>query len=264
MKKLLNNNSAYLTRNKKVKLLSKKFPTIIFYCRFLHVIFKASSKAKRGKFSYEDLCSSSLKVIKSLNSVGVEFDIKGIENIKQIEPPFVIIANHMSMLETVVMPAVIQQISKVTFVIKQSLLDYPVFKHIMRSYDPIAVSRKNPRQDLKIVIAEGMEKLKEGISIIIFPQTTRAISFDSSKFNTIGIKLAKKSNLPIIPLALLTDAWANGKYLKDFGKIDPIKKVYFSFGKPIFVKSGGRNEHKAVIQFISNKLEKWKDERNKI
>ena len=49
-----------------------------------------------GKFSYEDLCSSCLKVIKSLNSVGVDFDINGIENIKQIEPPFVIIANRMS------------------------------------------------------------------------------------------------------------------------------------------------------------------------
>jgi 1-acyl-sn-glycerol-3-phosphate acyltransferase len=131
----------------------------------------------------------------------------------------------------------------------------------MRSRDPIAVSRTNPRQDLKAVLEGGMDRLKRGISIIVFPQTTRARSIDPTRFNTIGVKLAKRANVPIVPLALLTDAWGNGKYLNDIGKIDSSKNVYFAFGEPMWVQGRGTDEHQAIIHFISRKLQEWKDER---
>ncbi len=107
----------------------------------------------------------------------------------------------------------------------------------------------------------GAERLKRGISIIAFPQTTRTLSFDPVQFNTIGIKLARKANVPVVPLALFTDAWGNGKYLKDFGKIDASKKVYFAFGEPMWVQGRGSDEHQAIISFISRKLQEWKEER---
>jgi 1-acyl-sn-glycerol-3-phosphate acyltransferase len=127
----------------------------------------------------------------------------------------------------------------------------------MRSRDPIAVTRTNPRHDLKAVLEGGVDRLKQGISIIVFPQTTRTHSFDPTQFNTIGVKLAQRANVPVVPLALLSDAWGNGKYFKDFGKIDPSKKVYFAFGKPMWVQGRGTNEHQAIIQFISRKLQEW-------
>ena len=137
-----------------------------------------------------------------------------------------------------------------TFVVKQSLLDYPVFKHIMRSRDPIAVDRKNPRNDFKAVMQGGVERLKAGTSIIVFPQTTRTPSFDPKNFNTIGIKLAKKAGVPVIPIGLLTDAWRNGKHIKDFGKIDPSKNVLFSFREPLWIQGRSDKEHAEIIEFI--------------
>ena len=164
----------------------------------------------------------------------------------------------MSTLETVTLPIIIHPIRKVTFIIKQDLLEYPIFKHIMLARDPIAVGRTNPRQDLKAVMEGGVERLKNGISIIVFPQTTRMPSIDPAQFNTIGIKLAKKADVPIIPLALLSDAWGTGKYIKDLGKIDPSKPVHFSFGEPIRVQGRGTEEHKTIIHFIESKLEEWR------
>jgi 1-acyl-sn-glycerol-3-phosphate acyltransferase len=142
-------------------------------------------------------------------------------------------------------------------VVKQSLLDYPIFKHVMRFCDPVAVSRTNPREDFKAVMTGGKARLEKGVSIIVFPQTTRTVAFDPEQFNTIGVKLAQKAKVPIIPLALKTDAWGNGKHLKDFGRIDISKIVHFAFGAPIQVQGRGSDEHQQIIDFIQQKQDEW-------
>ena len=55
----------------------------------------------------------------------------------------------------------------------------------------------------------------------------------------------------------MTDAWGNGKVFKEFGKIDPRKKVHFCFGKPLKIESNGSKEHNEVLDFIKNKLLEW-------
>jgi 1-acyl-sn-glycerol-3-phosphate acyltransferase len=192
----------------------------------------------------------------------VHFEITGIEHIAKLDTPFVVIANHTSLLETVAFPSIVRPLRRVTFVVKQSLLEYPVFKHILRTRDPIAVSRTNPRHDLKVVLKEGTERLSRGIPIIIFPQTTRTLEFDPSRFSTLGIKLARRADVPVVPMALLTDAWSNGRILKDFGRIYPSKDVHFAFGEPLWIQDRGVEEHQAVIDFITSKLQVWRAERS--
>jgi 1-acyl-sn-glycerol-3-phosphate acyltransferase len=82
------------------------------------------------------------------------------------------------------------------------------------------------------------------------------------KFNSIGIKLAKRAGVAVVPLALKTDAWAPGKFLKDFGPIDPSRKVHFAFGEPVSVEGSGREQHETVVAFIQGKLEEWNKEEN--
>ncbi|NOZ61022.1 MAG: 1-acyl-sn-glycerol-3-phosphate acyltransferase [Calditrichaeota bacterium] len=260
MKRLEFKNSVYLTKLEKISLFSKLFPSLTFYSSFLAVVFRSSSLAKKGKYDNEAWMDASYQVLRALEKRGATFEITGIDHLQKLNSPCVIIGNHMSMMETIVMASIVQPIKNITFIVKQSLLDYPVFKHIMRSRDPIAVTRTNPRQDLKAVLEGGLEKIKKGISIIVFPQTTRTVNFDPDQFSTIGVKLAQKANAPIIPLAVKTDAWGNGKWLKDFGKIDPAKPVKFAFGPPIQVKEKGSDAHEAVKDFIISKLKEWEKE----
>lgn len=250
-------NGTYLTRAHNIPLFSGMLPSLNFYRQVVSVIFRASSKAKHSKYGTDDWANSSHEVFLALESVGVKIEITGIDNFSAIDGPCVFVSNHMSTLETMILPAIIAQFRDVTFVVKQSLVDYPVFKYVMRSRDPITVGRTNPRDDLKAVMEGGAERLKAGRSIVIFPQTTRAAVFDPKLFNTIGIKLAKRAGVPIVPIALKTDAWGNGRFLKDFGKIDPSKKVFFAFGKPLMVKDRGDEEHAGIIEFISSKLKEW-------
>lgn len=215
---------------------------------------------KNNQYNYKEWSDSSYDVLKVLEGSGVAFEIDGVDHLRQLDSPCVIVGNHMSFIETVVLPIMIVPFRKVTFVIKESLLTYPVFKHIMSSRKPIAVTRTNPRQDLKTVMSEGLDRLQRGISIIVFPQTTRSHEFDPKQLSTIGVKLAKKAGVPVVPLALKTDALRNGKVLKDFGRLDPSLKVFFSFGRPLEITGRGDEGHQAVLDFIQSRLNAWKED----
>lgn len=250
------NHTTYLTKPASVSVFSRQFPSLSFYPALVSTVYRASIKARRGIFDYDAWGASSLEVLRRLEKVGVQFHISGFEHVKAVDGPVIFIGNHLSVLETMILPSLIVPYRPVTYVVKQSLVEYPVFKHVMRSRNPIVVTRTNPRKDLKAVLGEGQERLSRGVSIIIFPQTTRT-AFDPRQFSTIGIKLAKRSGVPVIPLALLTDAWGNGKRLKDFGKIDPAKKVYLAFGKQLEIDGKGTEEHQFVIDFIQDHLAQW-------
>ena len=247
----------YTTDPVKRSWLARMFPSVAFYLPFMRVVIRASAQCRKGRYAGADWCSSSLAILRLLEGVGARVEISGTEHLETVGGPCVIVGNHMSLLETMILPVIIQSIRDVTFVVKQSLLEYPIFKYVMRSRDPVAVSRTNPREDFKAVMAGGKARLEDGISIIVFPQTTRTVTFEPEQFNTIGVKLAQKAKVPVIPLALKTDAWGNGRLLKDFGRIDTSKTIYFAFGEPIEIQGRGSDEHQQVIDFIQKKQDEW-------
>jgi len=244
----------YQTKN---RAGSTSFPSLIFYSHLLCIIYRAGRLAKKGRYDGSNWMDSSYEVMQQLEKVGVRIEISGIENLVKVGGAAVIIGNHMSMMETLLLPVIVQPVKPVTFVVKETLLSYPVFKYVMRSRNPIAVTRTNPRQDLKTVLSEGLDRLQRDISIIVFPQTTRSHVFDAKQMSSIGVKLAKKAGVPIVPLALKTDCWQNGQKFKDFGKLDISKTAHFAFGQAITVAGKGDEEHAIVNAFIEGKLKEW-------
>ena len=258
MKSITYTNSKYVTSHKNVSFMARVAPSFSFYLSFVNIVLSAAFIAKRGKYSDTGWVNSSYGVLQLLEKVGMRVEVSGIEHLQSHDGPCVIIGNHMSMMETMLLPTIIMPFRKITFVVKESLLHYPVFKYVMRSRNPIAVSRTNPRQDLKTVMTEGVARLKEGRSVVVFPQTTRSHIFEASQMSSIGVKLAKRAGVPIIPLALKTDAWTNGTRFKDFGRIDTTKPSCFAFDKPIFVEGKGAKEQEVVNNFIEEKLREWR------
>jgi 1-acyl-sn-glycerol-3-phosphate acyltransferase len=231
--------------------------TLAFYLDVLGVVFRSSHRAKQGRYGDAEWVDSSLDIINALEHAGCSFHIEGMDNIRALGGPAVFVANHMSTLETFVLPALINPVRRCTFVIKPSLVDYPVFKHVMRTRNPVVVTRDNPRLDLQTVLEEGARRLAQGTSIVLFPQTTRSDAFDPAKFNSLGVKLAKNAGVPIVPVALKTDAWANGTVFKDFGPINPLSPIHIRFAPPIAVEGNGRDAQDAAVRFISEHLARW-------
>jgi 1-acyl-sn-glycerol-3-phosphate acyltransferase len=250
-------NGKYSSPDFEPGFLTKLFKDPIFVVKIADIVIRASNAAKFDIYGDEEWLGSSYEAFNLLESLGVKFEITGVDNIENINGPSVFVANHMSTLETFIMPAFTQPYNRVTFVIKDTLMKTPFFKDVVGSRDPIVVSRTNPKEDYKIVMTEGLKRLQSGTSVIVFPQTTRSPKFDVEQFNSIGVKLAKKANVPVVPVALKTDAWQNGKLIKDFGGIDPSKKVYFNIDKPMMIKGNGKEEHQKIIDFILDNLKKW-------
>ena len=232
---------------------------VVFKYKFLRINFHARKLSVRGQYPTEEWARSSLNVMRLLESCGGRFHVKGLENIRNCEGPVVFIGNHMSTLETMVLPFLMSPIKDVTFVVKDALVKSWAFGPVMKSRDPIIVSRHNSREDLVNVITRGQEILAGGRSVAIFPQSTRRIEFRPEEFNSLGVKLASKAGVKVIPFALKTDFWLNGRFVKDLGPLDAANRdVYFSFGEPMVIKGNGKEENNQIIAFIQKELTGFK------
>ncbi len=251
---ILTEKDVYITPEGNKKSL---FPSLKFYLKLIKIVYSANRKAVMGLYDGINHTAASLQVLHALESVGVRVRVEGIDNIKKADTPVVFVANHMSSMETMILPAFIYPIKPVVYIIKKELTNFPLFGKVVSANEPIVVTRKNPRQDLTTVLTEGAKRLSGGKSIIIFPQKTRIKYFKENEFNTLGVKLARRNNVYLIPTALLTDAWGNGKLIKDFGKIDPGKNVFVSFGEPFKVENNPAEAHRRVLEFIKNKFTEW-------
>jgi 1-acyl-sn-glycerol-3-phosphate acyltransferase len=255
----LKSTFSYQTTPKR-RFLAKTVPGLaatIYYSRLMVLIGGSSWVAKRGGYSNEQWCRDSHSVFGIVESAGGRLHCSGLKKMARQSGPFVFIANHMSMLDTLLLPGLILPFHRATFVIKEGLLHYPVFGWMMKAVNPIAVKRQNPRKDLKTVLEEGQRHLSQNCSVVIFPQATRSVSFDPATFNTLGIKLARKAGVPVVPVVLKTDFQQNGKYIKEMGPVLPKQPVHVRFGGPMIVEGNGHSTHLAVIDFIETHLRKW-------
>jgi 1-acyl-sn-glycerol-3-phosphate acyltransferase len=248
---------SYSTPENIKKRFSALFPALGFYPRLLNVVVRGGSLAKQGKYDGVEWNKSSLNTIRALEYCGVRFEISGLEHVMNLHRPCIFTANHMSTLETFALPCLIQNYQKVTFVIKDTLLSYPYFGPLLGALDPVVVTRRDARTDLKAMLDGGAERIANGHSIIIFPQGTRNLVFKPREFNSIGTKLARKTGAPVMPIALRSDAWGNGWLLKDFGWVRPQLTVRFKFGPAMDVTGNGKEEHAATLDFIATNLKNW-------
>ena len=228
-----------------------------FVIRYGSIILRDRKVAMEGNYDKETWAATSNDIFRLIEECGGRFHLTGLDNLHNCKEPVVFIGNHMSTLETMVLPCIIAPVMDVTFIVKKSLVEHRFFGPIMKAREPIIVGRTNSREDFKKVMTEGPELLAKGISIVVFPQSTRKDEFIPSEFNSLGVKLAKKANVKVLPVAIKTDFWGHGKFLKDLGPIHRNKPIYMDFGKPMEVTGSGKEEHEKIIEFISSSLVNW-------
>jgi 1-acyl-sn-glycerol-3-phosphate acyltransferase len=235
-------------------LLDNRF---YFTLKYANVVLRTRKEAIRKVYDTKAWTDSSIEILRFIEKTGGIFHITGMENITKAADPALFISNHMSTLETMILPSIIGPHKELTFVVKESLVKHPIFGDVMRSRNPVVVGRTDPRKDFEAVMNDGVELLKNGISIVIFPQSTRSVEFKPEEFNSLGVKLARKANVNIVPIALKTDFWGNGKLIKELGQIDHRKHIHIKFGEPMLVSGNGKEENQRIIDFIQSSLKEW-------
>jgi len=228
---------------------------IYYIIGFLKVILRYREETLSGRFNTATWSRAAMDCFRLMESCGGIFNITGLDKPRSVSGPVVFIANHMSTMETLILPALVFPEKNAIFVIKQQLRDLPLFGPYVQ--DCIAVTRKSPADDFKQVMTLGAEKIAQGFSVIIFPQATRSTVFKPEKFNTLGVKLARRAKVPVIPVALKTDFWGTGSLIKDFGPINSGQTIHVEYGPPITVSGSGKNEHAQIVAFIKSRLLGW-------
>lgn len=146
---------------------------------------------------------------------GIDYQVWGREHLPA--PPYVILAKHQSAWETIAFQEIFPP---QVWVLKRELLWIPFFGWGLRLTDPIAIDRRAGRRALDQLVAQGIERLKSGRCVVVFPEGTRMPFGRRGKYSPGGALLAVRSGYPAVPVA--HDAgryWPRRGFLKRPGTI---------------------------------------------
>jgi 1-acyl-sn-glycerol-3-phosphate acyltransferase len=230
---------------------------LYFWVSFARIILRARRLVKQGKYDHAAWVNSSYAVLKLAEACGGRFHITGLDHVRAAGEAAVFVANHAGSLDAAVLPALIGSIRPLCFVVKQSLINYPLFGPVVQASQPIVVGRANPREDLQHVLQEGVARLTAGKSVVLFPESTRSAAFDPAQFNSLGAKLARKADVPLLPIALKTDFLGMGGLIRDLGPLHRERPIHIAFGPPIPVSGTGKIAHQQSVTFIADRLAAW-------
>lgn len=171
--------------------------------------------------------------------LGITVEVTGRENIPKAA--CIVISNHQSAWETVGLQTLFYPC---VFVLKEELLKIPFFGWGLRSVKMIAIDRESSKKALKKVTDQGIDRIKSGISVVVFPEGTRADAGTMLPFQIGGAYLASKCNAPVVPVAHNAGRiWPSGASAKGPGVIRVV------IGEPIM--PGLR------AQELNDRIESW-------
>ena len=199
------------------------------------LIGKVNKKAK--DYSCLRIVQWGFRVILGLS--GVETTIIGKENIPDEAALFV--GNHRSYFDILLLYVQCERLTG--FIAKDSIEKVPSLRVWMRHVYCLFLNRKDPREGLKTIL-QAIEYVKQGVSIVIFPEGTRNPGKELSMlpFKEGSMKIATKSGCPIVPISINNSAEMFENHVPRLKKTH----VIIEYGKPIYPKELSREEQKTL------------------
>ncbi len=128
---------------------------------------------------------------------GIRYQVHGLENVPPAGP-YVVMANHQSAFETILMAILFPQPA---FVLKRSLLHIPFFGWGLAATRPIAVNHKAPIRSFKNLVKKAGKKLQKGDVIIIYPEGARLPTGVRAPYQPGSAHIATHNGVPVVPVA---------------------------------------------------------------
>ena len=238
------------------------FRTIKWYFKFMFMLFityprlkKAENLLKNNKieeFYKYSFYQTSNWAKNRIKDSGATINVYGDENIPK-DKNVVFISNHQGDFDIAIFMALIPK--EKGFVAKIELNKMPILRTWMKYLGCVFMDRNDPKQSLK-TINKAISFIKNGHSMVIFPEGTRSKGDKMGEFKAGSFKLATKTKVPIVPVTI------DGSYKlkeKNNGMIKPdIVNVYIH--KPIYTKNISKEEKEnlpnVVKKIIEEKLPK--------
>jgi len=165
---------------------------------------------------------------------GIHVDVEGLENITQSDT-YVFLSNHQSFYDIFILSAFIP--TQFRYFIKKELYKIPFLNMAMWAARYIPIDRKASSSAMRSM-KDGIRKIKDGKSILIFPEGTRTTTGDVKAFKRGSFLLASKARVSVVPITIsgTFNIMSKGSFL-----IHPTK-VCVKLHKPIEVGKLNKDE----------------------
>ncbi len=126
----------------------------------------------------------------------VHYKVEGLDNIP--DEACIVMCKHQSAFETLALQLIfVPQV----WILKRELLKIPIYGWGLASMQPIAIDRGSAIKSFRQIVAQGCQRLTEGLWVIIFPEGTRVAPGEKGTYLPGGGMLAVKSGANVVPVA---------------------------------------------------------------
>ncbi len=141
------------------------------------------------------------------------------------------------------------------YVAKSEMLRYPLLRDWMKRLYCLFLDRTDIRAGMQMILT-GIDYIKKGISICIFPEGRRSRDGKMQPFKEGSMKMASKTGCAIIPMAISNSAEIFENHIP---KIRPCK-VIVEYGAPIYPKELTKEEQKFLGAYTQQKIRQMLDQ----
>jgi len=129
---------------------------------------------------------------------GVQVHINGLENL-DIDGSFILMPNHQSNFDIPVLLGCLPV--QFRWLAKAELFKIPIFGRGMRGCGYISIDRSNRKSAFQS-LSKAAAKIRNGVSVLIFPEGTRSWDGKILPFKKGGFVLSVDAGVPIVPIVI--------------------------------------------------------------
>lgn len=178
---------------------------------------------------------------------GTRLIVTGRENIPT-DTAVLYVGNHRSYFDVVLTLSLFPRITG--YVSKIEMKKIPVLRLWMKNIHCLFLDRDNIKEGLKTILA-GVEEVKRGNSVCIFPEGTRNRVNDTFlPFHEGSFKIAEKGKVPVVPMTLVNTA----AVFEDHAPKIRRAKVVIDFGTPVYLDELDKDTRKKLGVYFSDMI----------
>lgn len=219
-------------------LLSALFTVWLFLWTFAYAVFFVIASALlpiRARFVLARGYARSVLAVLGL-VCGLRYEVRGLERLPA--EPHVTLWKHSSAWETIAQFVIG---GPKTLVLKRELMWLPFFGWGLAQLRMIPIDRSAGASAVNLVVSVGEQRLRDGLSVLVFPEGTRVAAGETRKYGVSGALLASRAGCRVLPVA--HDA---GYYWPRRGLLKRRGLITVSIGPPI--EAAGRDPREINAQ----------------